>query len=47
MFGLLSFDPAHIGVLVLKDFLLPFLHPIQEYLQAHGIDSAALVEIPV
>jgi hypothetical protein len=47
VFGLFSFDPIHVRVLALEDFLFPFLHAIEEYLQAYGVDSAALVEIPV
>ena len=45
--GLFPFYPVHIRVLALEDFLFPFLHSIEEYLQAYGVDSAALVEIPV
>ena len=47
MLGLFSFDPVHIRVLALEDFLFPFLHPIEEYLQAYSVDGATLVEIPV
>ena len=32
MLGLFSFDPVHIGVFTLKNFLFPFLHVIEEYL---------------
>jgi hypothetical protein len=47
VFGLFAFDPIHVRVLSLEDFLFPFLHPVEEYLQPQSIDGAALVEIPV
>ena len=46
MFGLFPFDPVHVRVFALEDFLFPFLHPIEKHLQAHGVDGTVLVEIP-
>lgn len=43
---LLPFDPVCIAILALEDLFVPFLHLIEEHLQAYGVDSAALVEIP-
>jgi len=44
---LFPFDPIHIRILALENFLFPLLHSIEEYLQAYGVDGAAFVEIPV
>ena len=44
---LFSFDPVHVRILALEDFLFPLLHPVEEYLQAHGVDGTAFVEVPI
>ena len=47
--GIFHFNRAQIRILVFvaEDFVFPFPHSIQEYLQAHSVDITALVEISV
>ena len=40
-------DLIHIRVLALENLLFPFLHPIEEHLETHGVDGASFVEVPV
>lgn len=42
------FDPLHAEfVLVVKNFLFPVPHLIEEGLQAYGVDDATLVNIAI
>lgn len=44
---LFSLEPVQVGILFLKDFLLPCTHFIQNGLQPYGVDGPALVHVPV
>jgi hypothetical protein len=42
------FDPLHtIFILVEEHFMFPIPHPIEECLQAHGVDSTTLVKVAI